>query len=256
MLRANADDSVTIPLSSVFDVAVGDTPTLFGPQPGTPVTVAYRTGDERVAAVVSGDEGPIGKFETILFKALLNGTYATIEHPTKVGGRVVDSAYRAAFLTLEPGCVQFETEEGPVRIALDSVIDFDRTTRPVDGADRPMLAVRHMQTGTAMTTLATTDASRTLSILGRYLQRQYRQILGSLRQLSLSEPETETLTTLYSAGDVNVSLSSVLDVDPKTVKRILHALHRKGLIESGGESPVLTAKGQIVVNQYLERVNA
>jgi helix-turn-helix protein len=110
--------------------------------------------------------------------------------------------------------------------------------------------------GEALTTLAATDSPRKLSILGRYLRQTYDTVLESLQRISLSESETETLATLYSTGDMDVSLTSVLEKNPETVKRILHALHQKGLIESGEHNPVLTAKGQIVVNQYLERVNS
>ncbi|MFB6183271.1 MAG: CheF family chemotaxis protein [Haloarculaceae archaeon] len=256
VLAASDDDTVTIPLQSVFDVTVGDKPTFFDPMPGTPVTVAYNDGVDRVAATVSGDENTIEKFATLLFKALLNGTEATIKHPARVGGRVVDSSYRAALLGLDAGAVQFDTDEGPVTVRLDSVVDFDRETRTVDGDDRPVLVVSHMDDGTDLTTLAATDSARTLSLLGRFLRQQYQAVLASLRDLSLSEPETETLATIYAAGDVDVSLASVLGVEPKVVKRILHSLHEKGLIESGETGPTLTAKGQIVVNHYLERVNA
>lgn len=255
VLASSDDERVTIPLKRVFDVNVGETPTIFDPMPGTPVTIAYRNDNGRVAAVVSTDADTIEKFVTVLFKALMNGTHTTIQHPAKVGGRVVDSEYRAGILTLQAEGVQFDTEEGPVSIALDSVIDFERTNRTVDGEPRTVLAVRHMETGTAMTTLVTTESNRKLSILGRYMQRTYQRLLGSLQQLSLSEPETETLATIYSAGDMDVSLASVLSAEPKSVKRILHSLHEKGLIESGDNGPMLTAKGQIVVNHHLERVN-
>ena len=95
-----------------------------------------------------------------------------------------------------------------------------------------------------------------MSILGRFLRQEYGAVIDSLAELHLSEPETEMLTTLYSAGDMDVSLPSVLDTDPERVRRILHALHEKGLVESGENGPVLTARGRIVVNEYLERVNA
>lgn len=255
VLAASDEDKVTIPLSSVFDVNVDYKPNIFDPIPGSPVTVAYRNGGNRVAAVISEDETTIRKFTAVLFKGILNGTHATIKHPAKVGGRVMDTGYKAGILSLQSGAVQFDTDEGPVSITLDSVVDFDRDTRPVDGEQRPVLEVSHMNNGKALTTLAATDSQRKLSILGRYLRRRYQKQMASLENLSLSEAETETLATIYSAGDMDVSLASVLGVEPKKVKRILHGLHEKGLIESSNGGPMLTAKGQIVVNHYLERVN-
>ena len=256
VLAASEDDRVTIPLSAVFDVASGNEAAMLDATPGTPVTVAYENETSRTTAVVAAEEATIGKFTTVLFKALLNGTRVTLQHPAKVGGRVLDTAFKGGLLTLKSGGVVFDTDEGPVTIPLSSIVDFDRETRAVDGTDRPVLVVSHVDTGEALTTLAATDSPRKLSILGRYLRQTYDTVLESLQQLSLSEPETETLATLYSAGDMDVSLTSVLEKKPQTVKRILHALHQKGLIESGGNAPVLTAKGQIVVNQYLERVNS
>ena len=40
------------------------------------------------------------------------------------------------------------------------------------------------------------------------------------------------------------------------MKRVLHQLHEKALIEPGEHNPVLTSRGHIVVTQYLERINS
>ena len=178
-----------------------------------------------------------------------------VKHPEKVGGRVVDSTYRGGLLTLTANGVTFATEEGPISVPIEGVTDFDRQQRAVGGSDRPVLVVSHTTDGEAMTTVAATESTQKLSILGRYLRQEYQTVIESLQRLSLSEPETETLTTIYSAGGAGVSLPSILDKSPTTVKRLLHALHEKGLIESGEDGPVLTARGRIVVNEYLERVN-
>lgn len=256
VLAASDDERVTIPLTAVFDVATGNQAAFADPMPGSPVTVAYERGTSRTTAVIAAGETTVGKFTVVLFKALLNGTPVTIKHPAKIGGRVLDTPFKGGLLTLESGGVVFDTDEGPVSVPLSSIVDFDRETRTVDGTDRPVLIVVHVDNGEALTTIAATDSPRKLSILGRYLRRTYDRVLESLQEITLSEPETETLTTLYSTGDMDISLTSVLGEKPRTVKRLLHALHQKGLIESGEHNPVLTAKGQIVVNQYLERVNS
>lgn len=256
VLAKNEDERETINLNRIFDINIGTKPTFIDAMPGTPVTIAFRSGQRRVTAVVGADDTAAEKFRTVLFKAILNGTYTTIKHPAKVGGRVMDTAYEAAILGLESGGVTFETDEGPLEVPLDGVIDYSRQERTIDGVDQPVLVVSHMQDGEALETEAATDSNRKLALLGRYLQRTYQTILQSLRQLSLSEMETEALTTIYSIGDADISLPSVLDEEPKRVRQILQALHGKGLIESGEHGPVLTAKGQIVVNEYLERVNA
>lgn len=256
VLVASEDEQVTVPLSSVFDVRTDTVPKVFDPLPGTPVTIAVDRFDSKEVILVAGDESTIRKFTTILFKALLNGTSATLEHPAKLGGRVLDTPARDSILGVEQGGLNFETSDGPVQIALDTVIDFARQRRTVDGQQRPAVVVDHVRNGDTLTTIASTDSNRTLSVLGRYLRREYDAQMQSLRELSLSEAETALLTTLYSTGDHDVSLASVLGIAPKRVKQLLQALHEKGLIESSDGSPVLTSKGQIVVTQYLERVNA
>ncbi len=256
VLAASDDKKVKIPLDSVVDINVGSVPQVFDALPGSPVTVAFEEGGRHSVALVAADEDTIRKFSTVLFKAVLNGSSATIKHPEKLGGRVLDTPFQGGILSLQSGKVAFDTNEGPVSIALDSVVDFSRDSRAIDGTDRPVVVVSHMQNNEAMTTVAATKSNRKLSILGRYLRREYRKLMASLENIELSDPETETLATIYSAGDMGVSLSSVLGIEPKLVKRILHSLHEKGLIESGEEGPVLTSKGQVVVNHYLERVNS
>ncbi|MFC7018239.1 MULTISPECIES: CheF family chemotaxis protein [Haloarcula] len=256
VLAAGEDDTLRVPLDSVFDVSVGTTPNFFDPMPGKPVTVAYRERDKRLAVAVAAGEDAIEKFVTVLYKAMLNGADVTLKHPAKVGGRVTDAGFKGGLLTLQTGAVEFDTDEGPVTIPLDSVIDFNREERAVDGQRRPVLVVSHMDDGTALTTLAAVDSNRKLSLLGRYIRRVYQRVIDSLSQLSLSEAETEALATIYSTGDMDVSLANVLDTEPNQVKRLLHSLHEKGLIESKDGGPVLTARGQIVVTHYLERVNA
>ena len=57
---------------------------------------------------------------------------------------------------------------------------------------------------------------------------------------------------------MTIPLDGVIDYDrdERTVRQLLQALHDRGLIQSGEHCPVLTAKGQIVGNEYLEQVNA
>lgn len=255
-LVADGAETASIVLGSIFDVTLDTTPTFVDPIPGTPVTIGFHQGGNRGTAVISTDETTSKKFRVVLFKLLLNGTYVTLKHPAKVGGRVLDTDFKAGLLSLESGTVRFDTDEGPVTISVDAVVDFDRETRTVEDEQRPVLVVSHVDTGETFTTLVATESARKLSLLGRYIQRDYLKVIESLQKLNLSEQETEALTTLYSVGDSPVSLPAVLGIDAKTARHLLHALHRRGLIESGDHGAILTARGRIVVTEYLERVNA
>jgi helix-turn-helix protein len=255
VLALSESDRVTIPLSSVLDINVGFVPQLFDAVPGTPVTVAYERDGSRSVAVVSGDETTIENFHTVLFKVILNETTAVFKHPARRGGRVTDSQFVPCSVSLSSGQVVFETETERVSVSPSSVTSFDRESREINGDTRPAFVLRHMQDGTALTTVAAMGSSRTLSLLGRYLRREYDQLMASLQDISLTEPEVETLVTLYSTRGANVAVGNVVDVQG-SVKALLQSLHEDGLLRPTSDGVELTTRGQVVVNQYMERVNA
>jgi len=255
VLAASEDERVSIPLGSVFDVNPAGATRTFEPVPGTSITVAFESGGDRAVAVVGGDDATIEKFVSVLFKAILNGAGVVVKHPAKRGGRVTDAPFRPGKLVLGSNEVAFETGAGTTRVELASVTDFGRETRAVDGDDRPTFVVRHRREGAALTTIAATESPRTLSILGRYLRQRYDELLSSLSDLSLGETEIETLVTLYSTNG-DVSLAGVLGMEPPQVKQLLGSLHRQRLVHRTDGGPELTTRGQVVVNHYLERVNA
>jgi helix-turn-helix protein len=254
LVLATDSGKTTIPLTSIFDVAVGHVPQDLGKFFDSTVTIAFRKGDRRhVAAVEAGDD-KIQKFSTVLFKALLNGTMMTVKHPARLGGRVTDAAFHPAKLYLKPRMVQFRGPDSTFSVDLSTVTSFERSQREIDGKQREVLSVRHMQDGQAMTSLAAVDSGRKMSILGRYLRLEYSDIVADLEDISLSEDETELLVAVYSTGP-GVSLANVVDVEPSQVEMLLSDLRSKGLIADGQEETELTAKGRIVVSDKLEDVN-
>lgn len=256
ILAASREETESVPLDTIFDIRLDTTPRAFDPPTDRPLTVAYEMSGKRAVAVVTAEESTIEKFSTILFKAVLNGTRVSVKHPARRGGRVTDSTFETGKLTLEQGGVTFKTNTQRVTIEPSAVTSFDRDRRTVAGRDRPVFVVRHMQDGTALTTLAATESARSLSILGRYLRRHYDELMASLRDVSLSETEIETLVTIYSTEGTSASLSNVVSEEPAAMKRLLHSLNEKALVRPGDTGPELTTKGQVVVNHYLEHVNA
>jgi helix-turn-helix protein len=254
VLVAGDDEQLRLPLSGVVDIRTGAVPQVFDPLPGTPVTVTIKYGGTHWSTLLAAEETTVRKFSSVLFKAVLNGAAVTIKHPAKLGGRVLDADFRGGVLAIETGAVTFETGDGPVSIALDAVIDFNRTARVIDDQERKVVVVDHMHTDEAMTTVVAVESARLLTVLGRFLRREYQKQMAALADLSLSEAETEVMTAIYSTGE-EISLTSVLGIDPEKTRHILHSLHESELIESGDNGPVLTPRGQVVVNQYLERVN-
>lgn len=255
VLAKSSDEKLSIPLSSVFDINYDARPELFDPLPGTPLTVAFEWSGQRSVAVVASEAETAKKFYTVLFKAVLNGTDVVIKHPARRGGRVTSMPFHRGELALANGGVRLATDGVTVTIEPAAVTSFDRELPDVDGEQRPAFVVRHMQEGTAVTTLAATDSSRTLSLLGRYLRRHYDRLTSSLSGVSLSETQVEALVTVYSMDANMPMLASVLGATAKEIKRLCHSLHQGGLLQPADDGPELTTRGQVVVNHYLDRVN-
>jgi helix-turn-helix protein len=249
------DHRLSIPLQSIFDINAGSIPPMFDSLPGVGVTIAYDRGDERVVAAIGADEALVRKFITAIFKTILNNTLVQIKHPATRGGRVTGAVFESALLSLSSNAVTFDTDGSTVDIEIEAVFGFSRTPQEIDGAEQPAIEVRHFADGTAITTQAITDSPRTLSLLGRYLRRQYDERLARLQQLSLSEAEIETLVTIYSTRGTGVAAQDVLEYPPDTVRKLLRSLQTDSLVRQGSGGPELTTTGQIVVTQYLEQVN-
>lgn len=245
----------TVPLSTVFDVSVGVVPKELQEFFSDTVTVAYREGDGRRVAVVEGGEENVGRFTTVLFKALLHRTTATVRHPAKVGGRVTDAPARSARLRLSEGCIGFVGPEDAFEVDLATVTHVERGERELDGRVRPVLSFRHMPEGRAVTSLVAVGSPRKLNVLGRYIRLEYGAVMESVRDVECTAEEMEALVALYSAGG-GVRLGQLINADAAQITMILNSLREQGLVVDGEDATRLTPKGQVVVSERLERVNA
>ncbi|MFB6185123.1 MAG: CheF family chemotaxis protein [Haloarculaceae archaeon] len=256
VLAANAhDDKLTVPLSQIFDVAVGHIPENLGDFFSSTVTVAFRRNGRRFTAAIEADDEKIGKFSTVLFKALLNGTQLTVKHPARVGGRVTDREFRGANLFLKPRGIQFKSADETVTIRLANVIGFERLEREISGSERPVLLVRHQANGRAYTTLAATSSSRKMHLLSRYVRLEYSDLQEDLESVDLTDDKKRMLVAIYSTSQ-GMPLADILNKDASEVTMLLNDLSEDDLIEDAPDGPTLTPKGRVVASNHLEDVNA
>ncbi len=256
VLAHDDEERATIPLSSIFDIAVGQVPDDLGDFFDSTVTIAFDHDDHRHVAAVEAGEDKIEKFSTVLFKAVLNGTEMTVKHPARLGGRVTDAEYKPAKLFLQPRTVRFKNSAETIDIGLSTVTGFDRSSRKIGGAKRPVIEVRHMYRGQSTMTMAATGSPRRMSILGRYLRLEYSELMSELRDVELSDDKKEVLVTLYSgAGQRGLSLANVTGTESSQVTMLLNQLEDDGLVVDSKEGTKLTPKGRVVVSNHLEDVN-
>lgn len=255
LVVAGDDQRITIPLSKVVDLVVGNVPPDLRDLFDSTVTVGYRSEDDTIETVLieAGDE-TMSKFETVAFKSILNGTKAKIKHPARVGGRVTDEPVRNAKLGIDPQQVTFNTKSGNVRIDITSVVGFKRTERAPDGTERPTLLVKHADQGQVSTTLIAPLSTRRLNILGRFLRVKYSKLLEEAGKIELDESQKRLLVTVYATGG-NIDFGNVLDGDAARATNVLNTLREKDLISEDREGISLTPTGQIIVSQRLDEVN-
>ncbi|QZY00722.1 CheF family chemotaxis protein [Halobaculum rubrum] len=244
----------TIPLSSVFDVKVGQVPPEMAGYFNDTVTVAYRTDDTRGVAAIEGNDTNIDRFATVLFKVLLNGTKALVRHPAKVGGRVVETETHTARLDVTQGALSFEGCPEPFTVDLRGVVSVERSQRDLGNGTHPVISFRHIEGGTAVTSQVGMSSGRLTNILGRYIRLRYADVKEELEDVELGEEETEVLVAAYSAGP-SVSLSKVVDIEPQRLTMLLNGLIDEELLVDTDEGTKLTAKGRVIVGQRIESVN-
>lgn len=254
LVLAGDEEKTTVPLATVFDVTVGFVPPGLEQFFTDTVTVAYRKGDRKRIAVVEGNGDNVGRFTTVLFRVLLNGTKVSTIHPARVGGRVTDATSRPAKLVCKPGLIRFATGDGGFSIDLGSISDIERTTRSVGGKNRTVLEISHLDDESALTTIAALPSARKTNILGRYVRLEYGNLREEVVEMSHTDEEMEALIALYSTGG-SANLGTLLNAEPAQITMVLNSLRDADLVADSDGVTKLTSKGRIAVTTHLEQVN-
>jgi helix-turn-helix protein len=252
VIAAATDERVTIDLESVFDVALGEVPAALRPHFDGAVVVGYERGEERHTVVVESESDVADRFADALFKVILNGTTATVRHPAREDGRTRDPAPFQAPLTITDDGVSLRRSGETLRIDPGDVVGFGRTRDTLDGRDRQLLQVRHVDGDRVLSTHLAIEAARKRSLLGRYLYREYGEALSDVRELELSVAQTRALVALYAGADPS-ALASVLGEDAPPTPRLLDTLADRDLL-TGAESGQLTRTGKIAADEFAARI--
>ena len=256
-LLVAADETVQIPLSAVVDVAVDYVPDGMDDVFADTVAVAYRREGSRRLAVGEFPGRRQVDAADALFEALLAGETVLVTHPARVGGRVTDERPRSCTVVPEGRRLVFRADgETVTTVEPRELIHAERGRQRIadGGGTRKAVKVRHRDGGDPVTTEFGAETDRLFRVLERRITHDYRRREERLRELDLSDEETETLVALYSAGD-EVDVGMLLDVDPDGLGRILESLADAGLVDLAGEAPGLTAMGETAVSERLDDVN-
>ena len=260
LILATSRSKTVVPITAIFDIAVGQVPQEVEEFFDYTVMVGYIVGNRRRTTVIGGDRETIEKFSLLLFRATLNGSTTLVKHPAKVGGRVMDTPKRETGLHLDyesvvfPGNDVLGEGDGPFEIDHASVIFFEVIERTIDDAKRLVLSVQHVENGQTVTSEISMDSRRKMNILGRYLRLIYHWIKSDVRDVEIEEGTLEVLVGLYSTGS-DVDLASLLELETAELEHHLAELFDDNLVTDAELPCELTPQGRFVVNEEIEGVN-
>lgn len=249
LVLAASESQRTIPLSAIFDIAIGYIPPDVTQLFNQTVTIGYDHAGTRATAIVQGDTETIDQFVTVLFKAELNGTQVSVRHPARCGGRVTAARTRRGVIKLRDQAVAVKQIQDPFVIELSTVIDFTRCEREFGDELTQAIEVQYLPAEQSITTEFALRSPRKLQLFGRFLRREYSNLLAEVRDLDITKTEAETLVAIYSV-DAPTDLTEIHDLDSPQLSSTLDALETKGLLAQT-DRPTLTAKGRLAVTDRL-----
>lgn len=160
------------------------------------------------------------RFETSLFRVLLDREMVLAKHPAVEGGVVQDVEWHKARLKLEEETLALAMADGTfVEIELDDVGQVEEGERTVIDEKRRVVEVAHVEGGTGVQTYLAGPERRCSfveTLLGRGAERNQAS-------LDLDEAEKEVLMALYS-GVSPFEISDFVGMDVETVEETFERL--------------------------------
>lgn len=218
------------------------------------IAIAYERNGSRKRAIVGGNTDTIAKFRTLLFKLLIGKQTVIAKHPAKRGGRITDAAAHKMVLDLEESAITLSKDDQTATINVESVIGFEHETRELFDKPRPTLSLDHAAGSTTLTTFISLLSQRKLKFLSQFIRLNYSKVVDDVKNIEVSNTETQALVSLYSAGG-NAALGTVVTGEETDQQQLLGSLREKGLVTKSDGELHLTSRGEIVVTDKLESVN-
>lgn len=170
LILASADRKTAIPLSAIRDVTIGGDA---GPDPETGAaiaTVTYRTESGEDVAFVSADPETLGKFEDVLFKALLHGRAVQVKHPASVAGEPENPPIRTGVVDIQSGTLTISGLDSPVEVEPDRVSGISTGGREWAEPGATVLSVTHRGDDAAVVSEFAVTTGRLANLLARFVQ--------------------------------------------------------------------------------------
>lgn len=240
-----------IDLSTVFDVHVGAPPAAAAEAfSGSVLIVGFDTGDGRDVLFVDASESTLDNVAGVLYRRLLNDIETVVSHPTNIGGRVTDKSFEIGRLLVTPGKVGCRGVNSPFSIDLETIVDFSRSAETLMGERRPVITIKYVRQGVAVSLKLSLSSARKQHLLGRFLRRDYDRVRDQLQQLNLPRPAVRSLVTLYSLQGT-APPSALVRNTPISAEPLVRGLLKADLVELDDDEVGLTPRGWILVTEHI-----
>jgi helix-turn-helix protein len=258
--RVGLDDALTvrngewateIALSDVFDVHVGPPPAAANEAfTESVLIVGFEGDDSREVLFVDATKSTLDNVAGVLYRQLLNDIETVVSHPTNIGGRVTEKSFEIGRLLVAPGKVGCRGLNRPFSIDLETIVDFSRSAETLMGERRPVITIKYVRQGVAVSLKLSLSSARKQHLLGRVLRRDYDRVRGSLQQLDLPKPAFRALVKLYSLQGTASPGALVRDTSI-SVEPLVRGLLKAGLVETNDDEIGLTPRGWILVTEHV-----
>lgn len=244
-----------VPLHAVRDVAVGYCPDVLADVFDETVGLAYERDGRRHVAVVELPEAERHTLASVLFARRLDGCAAVVTHPAREGGHETDATPWRGVLDVDAAWLAGAPVAGAdprFRFRLADVLSVERGRNRFDGTVYHGLAVRSVGAdGGPVTTTITPVAEADRTVFVRFLRGVARRRARRAREVDVRASQENVLLAL-SPGEDSVSISALLDRDPDSLRTVLDALERAGLVRVAADGPRLTGTGTLLVEETVD----
>lgn len=254
LVLVNSAARTDIPLPMVDDVAIGRVPEGVAELFDDTVLIGYGNDEVRRTVVVGSETDHIDRFAGLLYRAIVDGGRAMVRYTVRAGGRLRDSVSLRdcrVGLDVEAGRATFTDGEWAEAVSASDVSYVRWVDRPINGEERRVLSLEHVEEGTAYTTELWMASPRQLNVLGRFLRQEFAGAASGASTVDVGDDDLKVLVTVHTLGsDADEELSAE---DGMAARR--DQLLDAGLLERGPTGLQLTAQGHVLLNRHFESVN-
>jgi helix-turn-helix protein len=239
----------TIPLSEIVSVHAGSIDQKLAVFFDDVINVISKRGDTICRAIIGTNAETLTKFVRVLFMILIGEETVLTKHPTKKGGRVVNTDAEKMMLRLSGAKIEFINNNRKDSIPNNRIIGFRHVEDKIRGKARPTLVLDYAAGETTLTSTISLLSKRKLKLLSRFARINYDKTNRNLNMSDLTETEMWFLIQLYAEERTTI-LSKMVEGGENHRDDIKIEVEEEQLIEEGRGGLRLTHKGKVAVHRY------